>query len=158
MLYLTNLVATLQINIIHVLQVEVLWSTGVRKLPPLSPLLVKGRNLYKQKTYRQVSVGARLLSMFSLSSHSLLLTSCSMIQRWKNEADRVEVLHEKHRRGAAARSKRALKNKKRSCFSNESRGNFGFQQTGLLQYLILFTVLVVTCHSTLAIIRFQTAA
>ncbi|XP_047160600.1 zinc finger CCCH domain-containing protein 62 [Vigna umbellata] len=80
----------------HTFTVEVLWSTGVRKLPPLSPLLVKGRNLYKQKTYRQ---------------------------RWKNEADRIEVLHEKHRRGAAARSKRALKNKKRSCFANECRGS-----------------------------------
>ncbi|XP_014519913.2 zinc finger CCCH domain-containing protein 62 isoform X2 [Vigna radiata var. radiata] len=78
----------------HTFTVEVLWSIGVRKLPPLSPLLVKGRNLYKQKTYRQ---------------------------RWENEADRIEVLHEKHRRGAAARSKRALKNKKRSCLANECR-------------------------------------
>lgn len=35
-------------------KVEVLWSKGVKKLPPLSPLLVKGRNLYKLRTFRQV--------------------------------------------------------------------------------------------------------
>ncbi|XP_058777958.1 zinc finger CCCH domain-containing protein 62-like isoform X2 [Vicia villosa] len=80
----------------HTFTVEVLWSSGVRKLPPLSPLLVKGRNLYKQKTYRQ---------------------------RWKNEADRVKVLSEKHRRGAAARSVRALKQKKKSCYANGSKGS-----------------------------------
>ncbi|RDX80620.1 Zinc finger CCCH domain-containing protein 62, partial [Mucuna pruriens] len=79
----------------HTFTVEVLWSSGVRKLPPLSPLLVKGRNLYKQKTYRQ---------------------------RWKDEADRIEVLGEKHKRGAAARSKRALKRKRKSCYTNESKG------------------------------------
>ncbi|TKY70549.1 Zinc finger CCCH domain-containing protein 62 [Spatholobus suberectus] len=80
----------------HTFTVEVLWSSGVRKLPPLSPLLVKGRNLYKQKTYRQ---------------------------RWKNEANRIEVLREKHKRGAAARSQRALKQKKKSCYANESKGS-----------------------------------
>nr|KYP66657.1 Zinc finger CCCH domain-containing protein 62 [Cajanus cajan] len=79
----------------HTFTVEVLWSSGVRKLPPLSPLLVKGRNLYKQKTYRQ---------------------------RWKNEADRIEVLCEKHKRGAAARSRRALRQKNKS-YANESKGS-----------------------------------
>ncbi|XP_057449497.1 zinc finger CCCH domain-containing protein 62 isoform X2 [Lotus japonicus] len=66
----------------HTFTVEVLWSSGVKKLAPLFPLLVKGRNLYKLKTDRQ---------------------------RWNDEADRVKVLSEKHRRGAAARSVRALK-------------------------------------------------
>ncbi|KAL5099301.1 hypothetical protein RYX36_003628 [Vicia faba] len=80
----------------HTFTVEVLWSSGARKLPPLSPLLVKGRNLYKQKTYRQ---------------------------RWKNEADRVKVLSEKHRRGAEARFVRALKQKKKSCYANGSKGS-----------------------------------
>ncbi|GAU17387.1 hypothetical protein TSUD_232630 [Trifolium subterraneum] len=80
----------------HTFTVEVLWSSGVKKLPPLSPLLVKGRNLYKQKTYRQ---------------------------RWKNEADRVKVLSEKHRRGAAARSARALRQKKKSYNANGSKGS-----------------------------------
>ncbi|KAK2372711.1 zinc finger CCCH domain-containing protein [Trifolium repens] len=80
----------------HTFTVEVLWSSGVKKLPPLSPLLVKGRNLYKQKTYRQ---------------------------RWKNEADRVKVLSEKHRRGAAARSVRALRQKKKSYNANGSKGS-----------------------------------
>ncbi|KAI5439230.1 hypothetical protein KIW84_024857 [Lathyrus oleraceus] len=80
----------------HTFTVEVLWSSGARKLPPLSPLLVKGRNLYKQKTYRQ---------------------------RWKNEADRVKVLSEKHRRGAEARFVRASKQKKKSCYANGSKGS-----------------------------------
>ncbi|KAG7011172.1 Zinc finger CCCH domain-containing protein 62, partial [Cucurbita argyrosperma subsp. argyrosperma] len=39
----------------HTFTVEVLWSRGVRKLPPLYPLLVKGRNLYKLRTFRRVS-------------------------------------------------------------------------------------------------------
>ncbi|KAK8968818.1 Zinc finger CCCH domain-containing protein 62 [Platanthera guangdongensis] len=33
--------------------VEVLWSKGVKPLPPLYPLLVKGRNLYRFRTFRQ---------------------------------------------------------------------------------------------------------
>lgn len=73
-----------------------LWSSGVRKLPPLTPLLVKGRNLYKMKTYRQ---------------------------KWKNEADRVKVLSEKHRRGAAARFVRGLRQKKKTCNANGSKGS-----------------------------------
>ncbi|XP_004511956.1 uncharacterized protein [Cicer arietinum] len=80
----------------HTFTVEVLWSSGVKKLPSLSCLLVKGRNLYKQKTYRQ---------------------------RWKNEADRVKVLSEKHRRGAAARFAKALKQKKKSSYANGSKGS-----------------------------------
>ncbi|XP_060192019.1 zinc finger CCCH domain-containing protein 62 isoform X1 [Lycium barbarum] len=70
----------------HTFTVEVLWSQGVKKLPPLFPLLVKGRNLYKLKTFRQ---------------------------RWKNEKERLEVLAEKHKRGEAARLIRA-KRKSRS--------------------------------------------
>ncbi|KAF7828749.1 CDPK-related kinase 5-like [Senna tora] len=70
----------------HTFTVEVIWSCGVKKLPPLFPLLVKGRNLYKLKTYRQ---------------------------RWKNEAERVEVLSEKHQRGAEARLTRASRQKKK---------------------------------------------
>lgn len=35
-------------------QIEVLWSKGVKPLPPLHPLLIKGRNLYRLKTLRQV--------------------------------------------------------------------------------------------------------
>ncbi|XVF59469.1 hypothetical protein PTKIN_Ptkin07bG0278500 [Pterospermum kingtungense] len=66
----------------HTFTVEVLWSKGRKKLPPLSPLLVKGRNLYKLKTYRQ---------------------------RWSDEAERRDVLAEKHRRGRAARLVKAMK-------------------------------------------------
>ncbi|XP_010926369.1 uncharacterized protein [Elaeis guineensis] len=65
----------------HTFTVEVLWSKGVKALPPLFPLLVKGRNLYRLKTFRQ---------------------------RWGNEAERSKVLAEKHRRGAAARHARAI--------------------------------------------------
>ncbi|KFK28379.1 hypothetical protein AALP_AA8G507500 [Arabis alpina] len=60
----------------HTFTIEVLWCEGVQKLPPLYPLLVKGRNLYRLMTLRQ---------------------------RWANEDDRVKVLSEKHNRGAAAR-------------------------------------------------------
>ncbi|XVF17726.1 hypothetical protein REPUB_Repub10bG0148500 [Reevesia pubescens] len=66
----------------HTFTVEVLWSKGAKKLPPLFPLLVKGRNLYKLKTYRQ---------------------------RWTDEAERKNVLAEKHRRGKAARLVKAMK-------------------------------------------------
>ncbi|KAL1196554.1 Zinc finger CCCH domain-containing protein 62 [Cardamine amara subsp. amara] len=60
----------------HTFTIEVLWCEGIQKLPPLYPLLVKGRFLYRLMTLRQ---------------------------RWANEADRVKVLSEKHSRGAAAR-------------------------------------------------------
>ncbi|KAL0377740.1 UNVERIFIED_CONTAM: Zinc finger CCCH domain-containing protein 62 [Sesamum radiatum] len=69
----------------HTFTVEVLWSRGTKKLAPLYPLLVKGRNLYKFKTFRQ---------------------------RWKNEKERLEVLAEKHKRGAAARNIRAMRKAK----------------------------------------------
>lgn len=36
-------------------KVEVLWSKGINRLPPLFPLLVKGRNLYKMRTFRRVT-------------------------------------------------------------------------------------------------------
>ncbi|XP_022971662.1 zinc finger CCCH domain-containing protein 62 isoform X1 [Cucurbita maxima] len=70
----------------HTFTVEVLWSRGVRKLPPLYPLLVKGRNLYKLRTFRRL---------------------------WNDEAERIQVLAEKHKRGAAARGVRALQKRKR---------------------------------------------
>ncbi|CAA7056911.1 unnamed protein product [Microthlaspi erraticum] len=60
----------------HTFTIEVLWCEGIQKLPPLYPLLVKGRNLYRLMTLRQ---------------------------RWANEQDRVKILSEKHSRGAAAR-------------------------------------------------------
>ncbi|GER30858.1 SAP domain-containing protein [Striga asiatica] len=69
----------------HTFTVEVLWSKGAKRLDPMSPLLVKGRNLYKMKTFRQ---------------------------RWKNEKERLRVLAEKHKRGAAARTIRAMRNAK----------------------------------------------
>ncbi|KAG6541432.1 hypothetical protein Mapa_017211 [Marchantia paleacea] len=63
----------------HTFTVEVLWSAGYKPLPPMRQLLVKGRNLYKLRTYRQ---------------------------KWENEGLRKMSLDEKHERGAAARSKR----------------------------------------------------
>ncbi|VVA09536.1 Hypothetical predicted protein [Prunus dulcis] len=71
----------------HTFTVEVLWSRGIKKLCPLFPLLVKGRNLYRLRTFRQ---------------------------RWSNEAERSKVLAEKHRRGEAARRVRAMKKSKKS--------------------------------------------
>ncbi|KAL4584440.1 hypothetical protein LXL04_009041 [Taraxacum kok-saghyz] len=63
----------------HTFTVEVLWSKGVKPLPPLHPLLIKGRNLYRLKTMRQ---------------------------RWKDESERQKILSEKHGRGNAARTNR----------------------------------------------------
>ncbi|KAH6788253.1 SAP domain-containing protein [Perilla frutescens var. hirtella] len=76
----------------HTFTVEVLWNRGTKKLDPLFPLLVKGRNLYRLKTFRQL---------------------------WQNEKERVEVLAEKHRRGNAARSIRAMKRTKGVTRKNE---------------------------------------
>ncbi|KAI3785038.1 hypothetical protein L1987_44147 [Smallanthus sonchifolius] len=66
----------------HTFTVEVLWSKPYKNCPPLSTLLVKGRNLYRHGTYRQP---------------------------WKNEAERLKVLGEKHNRGDEARHKRKLR-------------------------------------------------
>ncbi|XP_074377566.1 uncharacterized protein LOC141719085 isoform X2 [Apium graveolens] len=71
----------------HTFTIEVFWSKGIKKLAPLFPLLVKGRNLYRMRTYRQC---------------------------WKNESERLVVLAEKHKRGAAAREVRARKKMKKS--------------------------------------------
>lgn len=70
----------------HTFTVEVLWSRGIKKLPPLYPLLIKGRNLYRMRTFRQC---------------------------WHDEAERQKVLAEKHRRGDAARLERAMKKTKK---------------------------------------------
>ncbi|XP_071711010.1 uncharacterized protein, partial [Rutidosis leptorrhynchoides] len=63
----------------HTFTIEVLWSKGVKPLPPLHPLLIKGRNLYRLKTMRQ---------------------------RWEDESQREKILSEKHCRGNAARTSR----------------------------------------------------
>ncbi|KAM3363546.1 zinc finger CCCH domain-containing protein 62 [Capsicum galapagoense] len=83
----------------HTFTVEVLWSQGVKQLPLLFPLLVKGRNLYKLKTFRQ---------------------------RWKDEDERLEILAEKHKRGDAARSIRATRKSKSikpTKVSSKNKGN-----------------------------------
>ncbi|XP_058106988.1 zinc finger CCCH domain-containing protein 62-like [Magnolia sinica] len=63
----------------HTFTIEVLWSKGEKPLPPLHPLLIKGRNLYRLKTMRQ---------------------------RWADEEERRKVLVEKHSRGSHARCSR----------------------------------------------------
>ncbi|XP_061980758.1 zinc finger CCCH domain-containing protein 62-like [Populus nigra] len=63
----------------HTFTIEVLWSKGENPLPPLHPLLIKGRNLYRMKTLRQ---------------------------RWEDEGERRKILLEKHLRGSLARSNR----------------------------------------------------
>lgn len=63
----------------HTFTIEVLWSKGERPHPPLHPLLIKGRNLYKLKTMRQ---------------------------RWQDEGERQKILLEKHNRGSIARLNR----------------------------------------------------
>ncbi|GKV47675.1 hypothetical protein SLEP1_g54552 [Rubroshorea leprosula] len=66
----------------HTFTIEVLWSKGEKPLPPLHPLLIKGRNLYRLKTLRQ---------------------------RWEDEGKRQKVLMEKHSRGSIARSDREMR-------------------------------------------------
>ncbi|XVF86946.1 hypothetical protein PTKIN_Ptkin18bG0081300 [Pterospermum kingtungense] len=66
----------------HTFTIEVLWSKGDKPLPPLRPLLIKGRNLYRLKTLRQ---------------------------RWDDEGERQKVLMEKHSRGSLARSDREVR-------------------------------------------------
>lgn len=85
----------------HTFTVEVLWSKGVKPLPPLHPLLIKGRNLYRLKTMRQ---------------------------RWEDESERQKILSEKHARGNAARTNRETriqeKEKKKALRENKSsKGN-----------------------------------
>ncbi|KAB5564027.1 hypothetical protein DKX38_004081 [Salix brachista] len=63
----------------HTFTIEVLWSKGENPLPPLHPLLIKGRNVYRMKTLRQ---------------------------RWEDEGERRRILLEKHLRGSLARSNR----------------------------------------------------
>ncbi|QCE02362.1 hypothetical protein DEO72_LG8g373 [Vigna unguiculata] len=63
----------------HTFTIEVLWSKGEKPLPPLYPLLIKGRNLYRLKTLRQ---------------------------KWEDEAKRQRILMEKHSRGSLARADR----------------------------------------------------
>ncbi|KAG4937918.1 hypothetical protein AAZX31_16G009500 [Glycine max] len=63
----------------HTFTIEVLWSKGEKPLPPLYPLLIKGRNLYRLKTLRQ---------------------------KWEDEAKRQKILMEKHSRGSLAREDR----------------------------------------------------
>ncbi|XP_020586814.1 zinc finger CCCH domain-containing protein 62-like [Phalaenopsis equestris] len=78
----------------HTFTVEVLWSKGAHPLPSLHPLLVKGRNLYRYRTFRQ---------------------------RWDNEAERSKVLEEKHGRGAIARHIRASTKARISAGSKRQR-------------------------------------
>ncbi|GLU22494.1 hypothetical protein SLE2022_385650 [Rubroshorea leprosula] len=66
----------------HTFTIEVLWSKGEKPLPPLHPLLIKGRNLYRLKTLRQ---------------------------RWEDEGKRQKILMEKHSRGSIARSDREMR-------------------------------------------------
>ncbi|KAL6642975.1 hypothetical protein ACP70R_021156 [Stipagrostis hirtigluma subsp. patula] len=66
----------------HTFTIEIFWSKGYKPWPPLHPLLIKGRNLYKDKTMRQP---------------------------WPDEEERKRVLQEKHARGFVARKKRAVR-------------------------------------------------
>ncbi|KAI4325372.1 hypothetical protein MLD38_030777 [Melastoma candidum] len=63
----------------HTFTIEVLWSKGYKPFPPLHPVLIKGRNLYRFRTLRQ---------------------------RWEDEELRQRCLQEKHSRGDVARSDR----------------------------------------------------
>ncbi|KAG8474744.1 hypothetical protein CXB51_031708 [Gossypium anomalum] len=93
----------------HTFTVEVLWSKGSKKLPPLFPLLVKGRNLYKLKTYRQASIRLEIDNFSHDGLGLFMLFLFGLHQRWSDEAERKHVLSEKHKRGNAARLVKAMK-------------------------------------------------
>ncbi|WVZ21889.1 hypothetical protein V8G54_000433 [Vigna mungo] len=80
----------------HTFTIEVLWSKGEKPLPPLYPLLIKGRNLYKLKTLRQ---------------------------KWEDEAERQKIMMEKHSRGSLARADREerIQEKEKRKNSKENR-------------------------------------
>nr|XP_043616426.1 uncharacterized protein LOC122588385 [Erigeron canadensis] len=84
----------------HTFTIEVLWSKGEKPLPPLHPLLIKGRNLYRLKTMRQ---------------------------RWEDESQRRKILSEKHSRGDAARLNREarLQEKEKKKALRENRASNG---------------------------------
>ncbi|KAF4379419.1 hypothetical protein G4B88_024867 [Cannabis sativa] len=89
----------------HTFTIEVLWSKGEKPLPPLHPLLIKGRNLYRLKTLRQ---------------------------KWENEETRQKILMEKHSRGSLARSDRETrilekKNRKMQNGNRISKNEAGLQ-------------------------------
>ncbi|KAG0503584.1 hypothetical protein HPP92_003656 [Vanilla planifolia] len=81
----------------HTFTIEVLWSKGVKALLPMCSLLVKGRNLYRDRTFRQP---------------------------WCNEAERSKVLDEKHKRGAIARNIRTSAKYKIGAGSKRQRSSF----------------------------------
>lgn len=70
----------------HTFTIEVLWSKGERPFPPLHPFLIKGRNLYRLKTLRQI---------------------------WDDEKEREKALLEKHSRGKSARANRDVRIKEK---------------------------------------------
>ncbi|KAM3375143.1 zinc finger CCCH domain-containing protein 62 [Capsicum galapagoense] len=87
----------------HTFTVEVLWSKGEKPLPPLHPLLIKGRNLYRLKTLRQ---------------------------KWDDEAERQKILSEKHARGSVARSNREtrVQEKEMRKLQRENRVSTGYKE------------------------------
>ncbi|CAL4941611.1 unnamed protein product [Urochloa decumbens] len=66
----------------HTFTIEILWSKGYKPWPPLHPLLIKGRNLYKDQTMRQP---------------------------WSDEEERSRAIQEKHERGDLARKSKAAR-------------------------------------------------
>ncbi|KAK7381890.1 hypothetical protein VNO80_00439 [Phaseolus coccineus] len=98
----------------HTFTIEVLWSKGEKPLPPLYPLLIKGRNLYRLKTLRQ---------------------------KWEDEAKRQKILMEKHSRGYIARADRESRiqekekrknNKENRVYKKEARNQCQPQATNLV--------------------------
>ncbi|KMZ56539.1 hypothetical protein ZOSMA_93G00030 [Zostera marina] len=89
----------------HTFTIEVLWSKGVKPFPPLHPLLIKGRNLYKLKTLRQ---------------------------KWSDEGDRTKILQEKHTRGTIARSCRDIRVNAKKRGGRRRDNNNGMSKTSII--------------------------
>lgn len=67
-------------------QIEVLWSKGEKPLPPLHPLLIKGRNLYRLKTLRQVFSHLNNIFFFSVICWLLgvKLSNCILVVNFRD--------------------------------------------------------------------------
>ncbi|XP_065867923.1 zinc finger CCCH domain-containing protein 62-like isoform X1 [Euphorbia lathyris] len=84
----------------HTFTIEVLWSKGEKPLPPLHPLLIKGRNLYRLKTLRQ---------------------------KWEDEGQRQKVLLDKHARGSLARGLKTERNRSQTQLKSTLKSKQGIQ-------------------------------
>ncbi|TYH95016.1 hypothetical protein ES332_A12G078800v1 [Gossypium tomentosum] len=103
----------------HTFTVEVLWSKGSKKLPPLFPLLVKGRNLYKLKTYRHASRRKHILSeKHKRGNAARLVKAMKITRKWSTD---VGTKRQKHSHQSRPLKKRKTTEPDRGKINNPRR-------------------------------------